>query len=101
MSIYMAHTDQLALPEAAHRDKRSFELLRVWIADQDQHISLRVGVWKDPSHWGIMLADLAGHIANTFEQAEGLTHVQALKSIQLAFNAELAEPTGEPTGEIE
>jgi hypothetical protein len=96
----MAHTDQLAIPEAAHHDMRSFELLRVWIAENDQHISLRVGVWKDPSHWGIMLGDLAGHIANTLEETEGLTRVQALKSIQLAFNAELAEPTGEPTGEI-
>ncbi len=96
----MAHTDQLVVPDAARKDKRSFELLRVWIAEHDQHISLRVGVWEDPSHWGIMLADLASHIANTFEQAEGLTHVQALKSIQLAFNAELAEPTGEATGEI-
>jgi hypothetical protein len=97
----MSATDQLAIPDPAHADKRSFELLRVWVADQDQHISLRVGVWEDPSHWGIVLADLAGHIANTFEKAGGLTHLQALKSIQLAFNAELAEPTGEPSGEIE
>ena len=97
----MSQTDQLAIPDIARKDQRSFELLRVWIAENDQHISLRVGVWKDPSHWGIMLADLAGHIANTFEQAEGLTHELALKSIQLAFNAELAEPTGEATGEIE
>ncbi len=96
----MSQTNQLAIPDAAQNDKRSFELLRVWVAEQDQHISLRVGVWEDPSHWGIVLADLAGHIANTFEQSEGLTHIQALKSIQLAFNAELAEPTGEPSGEI-
>ena len=55
----MAHTDQLAIPAAARQDARSFELLRVWIAKEDQHVSLRAGAWKDPAAWGIVLADLA------------------------------------------
>ena len=66
----MAQSDQLRVPEPARTDAKSFELLRVWIAHQDQHISLRVGVWKEPEHWGMMLADLARHIAAAFEQSE-------------------------------
>ena len=66
----MAQSDQLRVPEPARTDAKSFELLRVWIAHQDQHISMRVGVWKEPEHWGMMLADLARHIAAAFEQSE-------------------------------
>jgi hypothetical protein len=59
----MAQNDQLLIPEAAKRDQKSFELIRVWVAENSQHVSLRAGVWKDPA-WGIMLADLARHIAS-------------------------------------
>src|SRR5450432_1819416 len=96
----MAVSNQLAIPDAARQDARSFELLRVWIADEDQHVSLRFGVWKEPSLWGVVLADLAGHIANTLEQGEGIHRTKALKQIQAAFLEELAAPTGEPSGEI-
>ena len=66
----MAQSDQLRVPEPARTDAKSFELLRVWIAHQDQRVSLRVGVWKEPEAWGMMLADLARHIAAAFEQAD-------------------------------
>ncbi len=96
----MAHTDQLAIPAAARQDARSFELLRVWIAKEDQHVSLRPGAWKEPSLWGVVLADLAGHIANALEQTEGLDRGESLEQIKAAFLGELAAPTGEPSGEI-
>ena len=96
----MAHTDQLAIPAAARQDARSFELLRVWIAKEDQHVSLRAGAWKDPAAWGIVLADLAGHIANALEQTDALDREESLRQIEAAFLEELAKPTGEPSGEI-
>ena len=55
----MASTKFLDPPPAASRDKASFELLRVWVAEQGQHVSLRSGAWEDPFAWGIVLADLA------------------------------------------
>lgn len=68
----MPQTDQLLIPDAAKRDPKSLELLRVWIADNNQHVSLRTGVWDDPAEWGLMLADLARHIVNTYEQDAAL-----------------------------
>ena len=59
----MASNKYLDIPPAASRDKASFEVLRVWIAEQGQHVSLRSGAWEDPFAWGIVLADLARHIA--------------------------------------
>jgi hypothetical protein len=53
---------QLAIPTAAASDPASFELLRLWIANQSQQVTLRPGIWQDPSAWGVMLADLARSI---------------------------------------
>jgi hypothetical protein len=51
-------------PLASSRDKAAFELLRVWVAEEGQHVNLRSGTWEDPFAWGIVLADLARHIVN-------------------------------------
>lgn len=53
---------QLAIPAATTQDPAAFELLRVWVANQSQAITLRPGIWQDPTAWGIMLADLARNI---------------------------------------
>ncbi|HEY0759551.1 MAG TPA: DUF5076 domain-containing protein [Acidisarcina sp.] len=97
----MSNKDQLTIPPAARQDPQSFELLRVWIAQQDQHVSLRAGAWKQPEQWGVVLADLAAHIANALEQAEGLNRAEALELIKDAFLDELDAPTGEPSGAID
>jgi hypothetical protein len=96
----MAQSDQLRVPEPARTDAKSFELLRVWIAHQDQHISMRVGVWQEPEAWGMMLADLARHIAAAFEQSEHRDAVEMLKRIKAAFEAEMELPTDEVHGEL-
>ena len=88
----MAQSDQLRVPDAARTDPKSFELLRVWVAHQDQHISLRAGVWEDPAAWGTMLADLARHIANAFETYENRDAIQALASIRAGFESEIQSP---------
>jgi hypothetical protein len=96
----MAQSDQLRVPEAARTDAKSFELLRVWIAHQDQHISLRVGVWKEPEAWGMMLADLARHIAAAYEQSEKRDPEEMLTRIKAGFEAEIVSPTEEVHGEL-
>jgi hypothetical protein len=96
----MAQSDQLLLPDAAKADPQSFELLRVWIANKGQHVSLRTGVWKDPAAWGIMLADLAQHIVNAYDQDEALDRQKTLQRIKAAFDAELSRATDNPKGQV-
>jgi len=96
----MADNDQLEVPVAAKTDPRSFELLRVWVANQEQHVSLRAGVWDDPAAWGIMLADLARHVANSYQDHNGFDGLQVLQRIKAARIAELATPTDEPSGQM-
>jgi len=84
----------------AKTDPKSFELLRVWVANRGQHVSLRADVWKDPAAWGLMLADLARHIANSYQQDAGLDRLKTLRVIKAALEAELKSPTDDPSGHV-
>jgi hypothetical protein len=97
----MASNKFLDPPPAASRDKASFELLRVWVAEQGQHVSLRSGTWEDPFAWGIVLADLARHIVNAESLHKPELDTDAFLGRMLeGFQAEIDSPTDEPEGEI-
>ena len=97
----MATNKFLDPPPAATRDNASFELLRVWVAEQGQHVSLRAGAWEDPFAWGIVLADLARHIVNAESlHRKDLDEVAFLERLLEGFQAEIDSPTDEPEGEI-
>lgn len=65
----MKNENELLIPPAAEEDPKAIEVIRVWVAKGGQHVSLNPLAWKDPQVWGIVLADLAGHVANAYEQA--------------------------------
>jgi hypothetical protein len=96
----MSASRQLAIPDPALRDDKSYEIARVWVAQKAEHSSLLIGTWDDPVAWGIVLADLARHVANGYEQDKGLDRSQTLQRIRSAIIAELDRPTDEPTGTI-
>ncbi|MCU1319458.1 MAG: hypothetical protein JWP98_976 [Edaphobacter sp.] len=97
----MAADKFLDIPPAAQRDKASFEVMRVWIANQGQHVSIRSGAWEDPFAWGIVLADLARHVALAHEMQDSKVDKDAfLERLLEGFHAEIDNPTDEPEGEV-
>ena len=66
----MGVENQLRVPDVAAGDPAAFELLRVWVADKSQQVSLRGGVWESPAAWGMMLADLARNIVLIHQQED-------------------------------
>lgn len=84
----MSKNDELIIPNPALSVTNSFELLRVWIANIGQHVSLRVGVWEDSAAWGIMLVDPARHIAKAHQQETGADRSKTLARIHAGFDAE-------------
>ncbi|QHN05197.1 DUF5076 domain-containing protein [Granulicella sp. WH15] len=96
----MAIDNQLRIPDSAAGDKSSFELLRVWIADQTQQVSLRGGVWQDPAAWGVMLADLARNIVLIHqEQDEEMDADAFLATLLDGFDQEIDTVIDEFAGE--
>lgn len=91
----------LDIPPAAQRDKASFEVMRVWIAEQGQHVSIQSGAWDDPFAWGIVLADLARHIALAHQMQNSKVDQEVfMERLLEGFQAEIDNPTDEPEGEI-
>lgn len=90
---------ELVIPPDAQTDPHAVELARIWVANQQQHVSLRTSQWNaNPDIWGMMLCDLARHLANAYE-ADGVgTHEEILNAIVSRFLDELGYPTDEPTG---
>lgn len=89
---------ELPVPGPAQQDDAARELIRVWAAAGAQHVALATGLWRDPAAWGIVLADLARHVARAYEQTEGMSQADVLKRIRVALDAEWGHPTDEPTG---
>ena len=86
----MDQPKELAVPVVAARDSGAFELLRVWVAQQSQQITLRPGLWEEPSAWGMMLADLARSIVKVHaENDAGLDREAFLAAILEGFDNEI------------
>jgi hypothetical protein len=92
---------ELLIPDAAKKDPNGFEILRVWIASKGAQVALRSDVWPDPAAWGILLTDLAKHVANSYEQSDGLDRIKTLKRIKDGPDAEFASATDRPSGSIQ
>jgi hypothetical protein len=91
----------LSVPSEVLRDPKSSEVLRAWVANGGLVCSLRPEIWDDTANWGILLADIARHVANAVEELKGDAPEETLASIQDLFNRELDNPTDEPTGQFE
>lgn len=83
---------ELPVPATLDQATRAMEIARVWIVDGDQHIVLSQDLWRDPASWGLMLADLARHVANAYE-AQGQDRKAVLLRIREALDAEWSHPT--------
>jgi hypothetical protein len=91
--------NELPIPPAIETATQSMEMLRVWIADGSQHVSLTGNLWKDPASWGLLLVDLTKHIANAY-QAQGRDRSEVLRRVKEGFDAEWGHATDEPTGHV-
>jgi hypothetical protein len=94
------HTRELPIPSVAGGDSNAVELLRVWAAQGKQHVALATRVWDDPAAWGIMLVDLAKHIASAYQQTEGKDYGDVLSRVREGFDAEWETATDEPSGSV-
>jgi L-cysteine desulfidase len=90
----------LTIPEAAVNDPESVEAIRAWVADGGLHCALNVNLWNEPGYWGILLADVARHVANAHHEMKGIASATTLKKIRELFEAELDSPTDQPKGKF-
>src|SRR5262245_38556163 len=98
MTLFGKKPAELIVPPAANTDPGARELVRVWAAHGQQHVTIAAGAWDDPATWGIMLVDLARHVANFYYSERGMDRDAVLSRIRMLFDAEWDSPTSDVTG---
>lgn len=78
---------ELAVPFAVHESEEASEVLRAWIVDRGLHVSLQRG-FDDPAVWGVLLTDVARHVARVFETEGVCSAEEALEAIKEALDVE-------------
>ena len=95
-----AHEGQLDIPPASLDDTDAVEIARIWVTHGKLEVRLRPEIWEEPANWGIMLVDLARHVANAYQQLEECDIDEVLACIRLGFEVEWDSPTDEVDGEV-
>jgi len=93
--------NELQIPEAAKKDKRSFEILRVWAAFEQQHVTIHSGLNGSAKDFGYLLAELAIHGSKLYAERSEADEFDMLKEILDGFNHEIINQTGDAEGGIE
>jgi hypothetical protein len=97
---------ELLIPEAGMRDADSVEMARVWIAEQQLHCSIKVGMYQDTMNisegfaWGVILADIARHVAAAMVTSYSADEASTIREIEASFLDELAKATSDASGEF-
>lgn len=94
---------ELMIPPGANSDKNANELVRAWAAHGGLQCSLNVDAWPDHMMavgWGILLSDIARHVADAAQQRKNIDKLDTLLQIRKVFNAELDKPTAGTSGKF-
>ena len=91
---------ELPIPPVALEDKDSFELLRVWAAYNEQHVTIHSGLNGSARDFGFLIAELAMHGAKLYAERFRQSEDEMLSDILQGFNREIQEKSGDPTGSI-
>ncbi len=92
--------DQLPVPPGIAGDDDAREMVRAWVAHQGLHCTLNLGQWgeREAIGWGVLLSDVARHVANALHEQSGVDPQAVLEQLREVFNDELDEPTAEADG---
>lgn len=70
------------------------ELLRVWQVNGKQEFIIASEVWEDPAAWGLLLADLARQITDSYGANSGYGNQKdVLQRIRQGLDVEWENPT--------
>jgi hypothetical protein len=97
---------ELPKPDEIAGDERATEMIRYWLAHDDYHISLTLGMWQDAgdsevdelSAWGNVLGDIALHIANGMRESHGWDERETLNALVRHFASAIKERKNQISG---
>ena len=91
---------ELIIPPAVLDDPNAFEILRVWAARQQEHVSIHSGLNGGAYEFGGMLGKLAKHGMNLYSQRFDKSINETLQEIIDGFENEVDNGSDDVKGEI-
>ncbi len=94
---------ELQIPPHVESDSQAVELIRAWAAKGGLECSLNPGAWPPDQAaiaWGILLSDIARHVADALYQNHNLEQAAVLSRIRAVFDAEIDRPSAETKGKF-
>jgi len=86
---------ELKVPNQVSSSSSSQEVLRAWIVGDANVFVTYPSAWEDPACWGLLLVDLARHVANGLSKQGKGTVEAILTRIMEGFDAEWEVNTNE------
>ena len=87
--------NEISPPPGATGSVKAKEVLRCWIVDDDLRVSFLPNAFVDSIEtWGLLLSDVARHIAQSAEQDGIASYDVARSRIKKQFDAEWNKPSG-------
>jgi hypothetical protein len=80
-------------PPPIAQQTEAYEVLRVWSGDSLPQQFVLQTTWSDPAAWGLLLVDVAQHVARAYAATTGLSADDALARIKSGFDAEWSDST--------
>jgi hypothetical protein len=77
------YTDELRVPEGVLSDPEAFEIMRLWAAHEELHVTLNSDLNGGAEDFGELLSDLFEHAARMFAERDGHT-VEQGRNVMLA-----------------
>jgi len=94
---------ELQLPPNVASDPNATELVRAWASRGGLVCSLNPAAWPEDQAaiaWGILLSDIARHVADALHQTNGLEKSVVLSRVRSVFDTELDRPSGQAKGKF-
>jgi hypothetical protein len=99
---------ELKSPPEIAGDENAAEMIRVWVAHGQLHVSMLLGAWENAQEcgiderdaWGELLADLTRHIANGMMKEYGWDYDSTRDRIRAGFLKNFDEKAGDIEGDF-
>ena len=89
--------NELDIPEEVFEAESAHEMLRFWIVDGEDAVTLHVGAMgeDEPTAWGWVLADLARHAVNAMTQRDPSLDAETVRAqLEAGFDERMGQRVG-------
>lgn len=83
--------NELPIPPETDSDPEAFELLRVWAANNQIHVTLESGFGESAKDFGVLISDLMQHGARLYAERDEVSELAARRAIMKGIQERLAE----------